>query len=70
MSNLFLKKVDSLKETIEKHKVLTVFELYVLEVFNEVVQNLKHETPFDLSMKVDNACTSTTRRREEMTAAH
>ena len=42
---LFFKKVYTLKKTIEKHKLLTVFELYVLEVFNEVVQNLKQESP-------------------------
>ena len=57
--------VDSLKETIEKHKVLTVFELYVLEVFNDIVQKLKHESPLDLLMKVDNPCTYATRRTEK-----
>ena len=50
-SNFFQKAIDSLKKTFEKHKFLTVFELYVFEIFNEVVQNLKHESPPDLLMK-------------------
>ena len=65
----FKKKDDSHKKTIEKHKILTVFELYVLEVFNEVVQNLKHESPLDLLLKVDNPCTYATRRTKKRTAA-
>ena len=64
-SNFFKRKVESLKKTIEKHKFLTVFELYVLEVFNEVVQNLKHVPPLDLLMKIDNRCTYATRRTEK-----
>ena len=61
----FSKKVEILEETNAKHKVCTVFELYVLEVFNEVVQNLKHESPLDLRKKVDNPCTYATRRTEK-----
>ena len=64
-SSFFQKIVDSLKKTIEKHNFLTVSELYVLEVFNEVVQNLKHESPIDLLMKVDDPYTYATRRTEK-----
>ena len=59
---VFKKKVDSLKKTIEKHKFLFVVQLYVLEVFNEVVQNLKHESSLDLLLQVDNLCRHATRR--------
>ena len=62
---IFKKKIDSFKETIENHKVLTFLELYVLEVFNEVVQNMKHESPLDLLQKVDNPCTYATRKLEK-----
>ena len=64
-SVFFKRKFDSLKETIEKHKVLTVFALYVLEVSNEVVQNLKHESPFDFLMKIAIPFTYATRRTEK-----
>ena len=42
-----------------------MFELYVLEAFNEVVHNLKHESPLDLPIKVENPCTYATRRTEK-----
>ena len=64
LASNFFQKVDTLKETIEKHKVLTVFELYALDIFSEAIENLKHESPLDLLMKVNNRCTYDTRRTE------
>ena len=50
---------------IEEHKLLSVFQLYVLEVLNEVIQTLKHESPLDSLIKVDNPCTIVIRRIEK-----
>ena len=59
------KLIVSKKETMKRHKLLTVLELHVLEVLNEVVQNLKQESPLDLLMKVDSPCIYATRKTQK-----
>ena len=57
--------IVNIKQTIEKHKLFTVFELYVIEVFTEAVQNMKLESSLALLKKIDNPCTYANRRTEK-----
>ena len=41
----FKRKYDSLQEIIHKHRIFTVFELFVVEVFNEVFRQLTSKSP-------------------------
>ena len=41
----FRKKYDSIKDIFERKQILTVFELYVNEIFREVFYQLRSESP-------------------------
>ena len=42
---VFKRKIDSLRNIYERHNLLTVFEMYIYEVFKELLKQLKSVSP-------------------------
>ena len=57
-------KYESLGQIFEKNCILTVFELYVMELFREVFKQLKSESPLFSLDRID-VCHYNTRRKEK-----
>ena len=57
-------KYESIEQLFEKNNILTVFELYVMEVCRELFKQLKSESPLCFQDGID-FCQYNTRRKEK-----
>ena len=51
---IFSKKFDSLRDVYQQTKILTVYEMYIFEVFREIISQLQSKTPLTIRDEMDN----------------
>ena len=62
-SNFFQKKIDSMVNVLADHKILNVFELFVVEVIQKLFKQIRKESSLQLSVTFTTCKTINTRRK-------
>ena len=58
----FKKKIDSMVNVLADHKILFVFELFIVEVIQELFKQIRKESSLELSLTFTTGKSKNTRR--------